>query len=103
MQTHCHGAEGLSHCPWMSDPVTHPRPPFLLPFFPLPEASPTQILDPLASLTQRDLKRSSRPFSCLYFQITETEGATKMMQSFESQSPRRAFHKHRPFPWTAGF
>lgn len=24
MQTHCHGAEGLSHCCWTSDLITHP-------------------------------------------------------------------------------
>lgn len=31
MQTHCHVAEGLSHCSWTSDLIPHPCPPSLPP------------------------------------------------------------------------
>lgn len=60
MQTHGHDAEGLSHCSWTSDLITHPRPPFLP--SPIPKASPIHALDPLASVTGRDPERSKRPF-----------------------------------------
>lgn len=107
MQTHCHGAEGLSHCCWTSDLITHPAHRSSSPS-PIPELSPTHILLPLASAARRDPGRSSRPFPCLWacfaLQITGTEGALEMFQCLESQTfhsiqiPRGNFWQTQSYP-----